>query len=213
MSSFLGHSVAGLMVYLTTIELQIDRQDRLLRRSSGEPNRHNLPWLLWLLTIASIPDIDYLIPSLILQYNDHRIRTTHSLIGVLIFPAISIFILWLVGQRGKTFKLRSWQTILAGLSHLLLDLLTGVLPLPLLYPNMEVFRLPFGLLPSAGRIQLTNYLFYRNLSIELGVIVPLSISLILIVRDANLFGKHRLTIFAGLLVSGCFMIWAVSLSR
>jgi inner membrane protein len=206
MSSFLGHSFAGLTVYLTTTELQINRQDRSSIRS-------NLPWLMWLLAIASIPDIDYLIPSLILQHDRHRIRTTHSLIGVLVFPMITILILWLSGQRGKTFKLRSLQVILAGLSHLLLDLSTGVFPLPLLYPNLEVFRLPFGLLPSAGKIQLTNYLFYRNLSIELGVLVPLSISLLLIIRDATPFGKHKFFIAAGLVVSAYFMIWASTLSR
>jgi inner membrane protein len=206
MSSFIGHSLAGLTVYLTTTELQINRQFKW-------PNRYNLPWLMWLVAIASMPDIDYLIPSLILQHNDSRIRTSHSLLGALIVPVCTILILWLLGKRSKTLKLMSLQAILAGLSHLLLDLLTGVLPLPLLYPSLEVFRLPFGLLPSAGKIQLTNYLFYRNLSIELGVIVPLVISLLLIIHDRTLFGKHRLGVTAGLLISGCFMMWAFSLSR
>jgi inner membrane protein len=206
MSSFIGHSLAGLTVYLTTTELQINRQ---VRASS----KYNLPWLMWLVAIASMPDIDYLIPSLILQHNDIRVRTTHSFIGALIVPGCTILILWLLGKRSKVLKLMSLQAILAGLSHLLLDLLTGVLPLPLMYPNLEVFRLPFGLLPSAGKIQLTNYLFYRNLSIELGIIVPLIISLLLIIKDRTLFGKHRLLIATGLLVSGYFMIWAFSLSR
>jgi inner membrane protein len=206
MSSFIGHSLAGLTVYLTTTELQINRQVRAL-------SKYNLPWLMWLVAIASTPDIDYLIPSLILQYNDRRVRTTHSFLGALIVPVFTILILWLLGKRGKTLKLMSLQAILAGLSHLCLDLLTGVLPLPLLYPSLEVFRLPFGLLPSAGKIQLTNYLFYRNLSIELGVIVPLAISLLMIIHDRSLIGKYRLSIGVGFLVSGCFMTWAFSLSR
>jgi inner membrane protein len=206
MSSFIGHSLAGLTVYLTTTELQVSRQFKW-------PNRYNLPWTMWLVAIASMPDIDYLIPSLILQHNNRRVRTTHSFLGALIVPACTILILYLLGKRGKTLKLMSLQAVLAGLSHLLLDLLTGVLPLPLLYPSLEVFRLPFGLLPSAGKIQLTNYLFYRNLSIELGVIVPLVISLLLIIHDRALFGKHRLFIAAGVLVSVCFMMWAFSLSR
>jgi inner membrane protein len=206
MSSFIGHSLAGLTVYLTTTELQVSRQFKW-------PNRYNLPWLMWLVAIASMPDIDYIIPSLILQHNNYRVRTTHSFLGALIVPVCTILILWLLGKRGKALKLMSLQAILAGLSHLCLDLLTGVLPLPLLYPSLEVFRLPFGLLPSAGKIQLTNYLFYRNLSIELGVIVPLGISLLLIIRDRTLFGKHRLVVTAGLLISGYFMMWAFSLSR
>jgi inner membrane protein len=206
MSSFIGHSLAGLTVYLTTTELQVSRQLKW-------PSRYNLPWMMWLITIASIPDIDYLIPSLILQHNNIRVRTTHSFLGALIVPACTILILWLLGKRSKVLKLMSLQAILAGLSHLLLDLLTGVLPLPLLYPNLEVFRLPFGLLPSAGKIQLTNYLFYRNLSIELGVIVPLAISLLLTIKDRTLFGKHHLLVITGLLASGYFMKWAFSLSR
>ncbi len=206
--------MAGLTVYLTTAELQVKRQNRSsIRWRSLSFGESNLPWLLSLFAIASIPDIDYLIPSLILQHDRYRIRTTHSLIGVLILPAITILILWLSGQRGKTFKLRSLQSILAGLSHLVLDLSTGVLPLPLLYPNLTVFRLPFGLLPSAGKIQLTNYLFYRNLAIEVGAIVPLAISLILIIHDATPFGKHRFFIATSTIISGSFMFWASTLSR
>jgi inner membrane protein len=205
MSSFIGHSLASLTIYLTTTEIRSNRQSQVIK--------HNLPWLLWLVVIASAPDIDYLIPDLILQDAGHRIRTTHSFIGVSIVPACTILALWLSGQRGTIFKLRAGQSILAGLSHLLLDLLTGVLPLALLYPHLEVFRLPFGLLPSAGKIQLNNYLFYRNILIELGIFIPLLISSILMIRDSNQFGKHRLIIISRLLVSACFIRWASTLSR
>jgi inner membrane protein len=205
MSSFIGHSLASLTIYLTTTEIRSNRQSQVIK--------HNLLWLLWLVVIASAPDIDYLIPDLILQDAGHRIRTTHSFIGVSIVPACTILALWLSGQRGTIFKLRAGQSILAGLSHLLLDLLTGVLPLALLYPHLEVFRLSFGLLPSAGKIQLTNYLFYRNILIELGIFIPLLISSILMIRDSNQFGKHRLIIISRLLVSACFIRWASTLSR
>jgi inner membrane protein len=205
MSSFLGHSLAGVTVYLTMTESLCDRQPRIFQ--------HQLFWAAWLVIIACIPDIDYLIPSLIFQHAGHRIRTTHSFVGVLLIPACTIIGLWLLGDRQKLLRVRSLQSILAGLSHLLLDLLTGVLPLPLLYPSLEVFRLPFGLLPSAGRIQFTNYLFYRNILIELGVLLPLSISLILMSRDLTVFGKRRSIIIAGLLISSCFAIWASRLSR
>ncbi len=117
------------------------------------------------------------------------------------------------GDRGKDFRLHAGQSILAGLSHLLLDLLTGVLPLALLYPYLKVFRLPFGLLPSAGKIQLTNYLFYRNILIELGIFAPLLISSIFTIRDSTLFGKHRFVVISGFLVAACFIIWASTLSR
>jgi inner membrane protein len=205
MSSFIGHSLAGVTVYLTMTESSFHRQPHIFQ--------NELFWAAWLVIIACIPDIDYLIPSLIFQHAGHRSRTTHSFIGVLLIPVCTIIGLWLLGDRGKSLKFRSLQSILAGLSHLLLDLLTGVLPLPLLYPSLEVFQLPFGLLPSAGKIQLTNYLFYRNILIELGVLLPLSVSLILTARDLTIFGKHKYIILTGLLISIYFAIWASRLSR
>lgn len=62
---------------------------------------------------------------------------------------------------------------MAGLSHLILDLSVGVTPLPLLLPLVKIsFKLPFGILPSAGRVDLQNYYFYRNLWLEMGVLLP-----------------------------------------
>jgi hypothetical protein len=77
-------------------------------------------------------------------------------------------------KRSERLKFHSLQLILAGLSHLVLDLAVGVTALPLLYPfSHETFKLPFGILPSAGKIQINNYLAYRNLFIEIGVIIPI----------------------------------------
>lgn len=206
MSSFIGHSLAGLATYAITQQLQSDR--------TNEISQPNWRWLIWLLIVASIPDIDYLIPRLRVQQANQTLRITHSLLGVLFIPSCTILGLWLLGKRGTSYKLQSLQVVLVGLSHLLLDLLTGVFPLPLLYPfSTQTFRLSFGLLPSAGRIQLSNYFFYRNLLIELGVLVPLSMSLLLSVRDSIKSGKFLLVIVAGLVVSICFMIWASTLSR
>jgi inner membrane protein len=206
MSSFIGHSLASLTTYAITQQLQIDRPNKI--------SQIDWRWLIWLLVVASIPDIDYLIPGLRVQQAERILRITHSLLGVLPIPGFTIVGLWLLGKRGKSFKLQSLQVVLVGLSHLLLDLLTGVFPLPLLYPfGTQTFRLPFGLLPSAGRIQLSNYFFYRNLSIELGVLVPLSMSLLLSVRQSTRSGKGLSIIVAGLMVSICFMIWASTLDR
>jgi inner membrane protein len=202
MSSFIGHSLAGLTTYAIGY------------RSHGKIDRHNWGWLIWLLTIALIPDIDYLIPALKIHRSTQTLRITHSLIGVLLVPMVTIFGLFLAGVRGRNLQIKSYQLIGAGLSHLLLDLLTGVFPEPLLYPISDrVFRLPFGLLPSAGKIDLKNYLFYRNLLIEIGVLLPLSISLLLSVGDAIKSRKHQLAIGSGLIISAYFMFWAANLSR
>lgn len=206
MSSFIGHSLAGLTTYAATQPLQTDQPN--------ETTFSNQRWLIWLLVIASLPDIDYLIPTLRLQHAGQTLRITHSLIGVLLVPACTILVLWLLGKRGRNLNVQSLQLILVSLSHLVLDLLVGVFPLPLLYPfSEEVFRLPFGLLPSAGRIQLPNYFFYRNLLIELGVLVPLSISLLLSTRNPTRSRTRLFSIAAGLIISGCFMRWAATLTR
>lgn len=206
MSSFIGHSLAGLTTYTITRQLQSNRL--------SESRRFYWIWPIWLLVVASMPDIDYLIRVLRIQQADQTIRITHSLLGAILMPGCTILVLWLLGKRGKSFKFQSLQVILVGLSHLLLDMLTGVSALPLLYPfSLQTFKLPFGLLPSAGRIRLTNYFFYRNIFIELGVLIPLSISLLLSIRDSTRSGNRLLVIAAGLVVSLCFVIWAFSLSR
>lgn len=206
MSSVIGHSLAGLTAAALGQKLQPHPQSRSLWQDRL--------WTILLIAIASIPDIDYLIPALRLQQSGRILRITHSVIGVMLLPTCIMLLLWSIGNRGRTFKLKSIQLILAGLSHLLFDLLTGVFPEPLLYPLSDrTFRLPFGLLPSAGKIQLTNYLFYRNLFIELGVLVPLSISLYLSIGNTVKSYGRLLTISIGLLVSGYFMMWAASLSR
>lgn len=201
MSSFIGHSLAGLTTYAVTQQLHKSR-------------RINWIWMIWLLIIASIPDIDYIIRALRIQEANQTLRISHSLLGGILMPGLTILGLWLLGEKGKSFKFKSLQVVLIGMSHLLLDLLTGVSALPLLYPfSMQAFKLPFGLLPSAGRIQLNNYFFYRNIFIELGILIPFSISLLLSVRDSPKSGNRLLVIAAGFMVSVCFTIWAFSLSR
>ncbi len=206
MSSFIGHSLAGLTTYAVTQQLQTHRLT--------ESRQFNWIWLFWLLVVASIPDIDYLIRALRIQQDNQTIRITHSFLGAILMPGCTILGLWLLGKRGKSFKFQSLQVILVGLSHLLLDMLTGVSALPLFYPfSLQAFRLPFGILPSAGRIRLTNYFFYRNIFIELGVLIPLSISLLLSIRDSTKSGSRLLVIATGLVISVGFTIWAFSLSR
>lgn len=203
MSSFIGHSWVSIATYAITQQWH-----------AAEDSRPKWPWIAWLLVIASLPDIDYRIAAFRVQQANQTLRITHSCFGALLIPVCTILGLWLLGHRGHAFKLRSLQVVLVGLSHLILDLFTGVSLLPLLYPlSMQGFKLPFGLLPSAGRIQLTNYFLYRNLFIELGVLVPLSISLLLSVQGVAQFSKRRIAIAAGLIISIGFMIWASTLSR
>ncbi len=206
MSSFIGHGLAGITTYTIGQKIQTNRQP--------SPIRQQQAWLLYLIFVASVPDLDYLIPALKLHQAGQILRITHSAVGVLLVPVCTIIWLRLSGNRGKSFQLQIYQLLLVGLSHLGLDLLTGVFPEPLLYPfSTQTFRLPFGLLPSAGKIQLTNYLFYRNIFIEMGVLLPLAMSLTIGIGTPIKSIVQQMSITVCILVSGIFMLWAASLSR
>lgn len=199
MSSFLGHSLAAYSLF------SLDRRElpSTLRRAV---------WLAWLVVLASAPDIDYLVPALASPAHQGR-RITHSIALSLLLPLLSVGVLYflkgLSGRRG----LLSVCAVLAGLSHLLLDFLVGVTPLPLLWPlDTAAFASPVGILPSAGRIQLSNYYLYRNVLIEVGVLAPLCY----VARGLYLGEfrtRHRARVLILLLVAGCFVAWSVSLSR
>ena len=169
-------------------------------------------WLGWLLMLASAPDIDYLVPAL--SRHAHRgSRITHSIAFSLMLPLFSVGLLYFLKGLGSHRKFLSICAVLAGLSHLVLDFLVGVTPLPLLWPlSSAAFYLPVGILPSAGRIQLSNYYFYRNLLIEVGILVPL----LYLGRESYLEGigtRNKAATLILVLVAGCFLAWSVSLSR
>jgi|GEM_PF-557638 len=180
MSSPIGHSVAAALVY--------SFGDRALTQLKQKL------WFVWLIVLASLPDLDYIVPFLNRAYY-HNARVTHSFAFSLLLPICTIVGLWLVGYRGKKLKTLGLQAIAAGLSHLILDLLVGVTPLPLLFPlNSHLFKLPFGILPSSWTPDLTSYshgfkpffdllpgswtpssktyFLSRQIAIELGILLP-----------------------------------------
>ncbi|HEX8698198.1 MAG TPA: metal-dependent hydrolase [Myxococcaceae bacterium] len=197
MSSFIGHGLAALML-------------SALGPSTG-PRRWG--WMAWLVVLALAPDIDYVAAPLRLS-GTPVIRVTHSLVGCLTLPLATIALLYVRGERGAEWRWHGLQAAGAGLSHVLLDLLVGVTPAALLWPlSRETFRLPFGVLPSAGWPKLTNPLFYRNLLIELGVLVPLFAGLLLVRARGFRSGRSVLLLSGLALVCAGFMAWAMSLPR
>lgn len=197
MSSFIGHGLAALTLSALG--------------PATQPRRWG--WMAWLVVLALAPDIDYLAAPLRLP-GTPIIRVTHSLMGCLALPLATIAFLYARGERGAVWRWHGLQAAAAGLSHVLLDLLVGVTPAALLWPlSRETFRLPFGVLPSAGWPKLTNPLFYRNLLIELGVLVPLFAS-VLLVRSRGLRAGRSAVLLGGLaLLCLGFMAWAMSLPR
>jgi membrane-bound metal-dependent hydrolase YbcI (DUF457 family) len=196
MSSFIGHSLIAITVF---------------KCGDIENNRRNkFIWLSWLILCVLLPDIDYLFRSL-QSPNNNGIRITHSIAVSLILPVITIFFLLLKNNR-KDIKVSCIQVIIAGLSHIILDMLVGVTPDPLLYPLSNIaIKLPIGLLPSAGSINIFNYYFYRNLIIELGILSPICYLLLMLCKGISEVNKFKITILLIVFLSCLF--WSLNLNR
>lgn len=199
MSSFVGHSLAAFTIY-----------------SCHKPQQstwHRVVWLTWLVIVGLFPDLDHFVPFLH-QSAHHEMRISHSFTFALFLPIITILILLVFGWRGQTLKNRSIQVICAAFSHPILDLLVGVVGIHLFWPfSWQIVALPFGLLPSAGALYLTNYYFYKNLLIELGVLVPLFYSIYLWVHHRPALANKIIKIAGLMVISGGFMVWAFLLDR
>ena len=198
MSSFVGHALAPLILYAATEPRPVPRRPL---------------WPLALVAMAWAPDADYLLRTLILP-GDPPIRVTHSILGSLVVPSVVIAILALRGLRGRMLRLRAMQAGGAGLSHVLLDLLVGVTPAALLWPlSRATVRLAGGILPSAGRLSPGNPHLYRNLLLEIGVLLPI-LAIVMLLRSESTSRARRLVAVGGLgAVSICFMMLSASLSR
>jgi inner membrane protein len=199
MSSFLGHSLAAYSLASA------------VRQSLASPSGR-FSWAVWLIALASAPDIDYLLPALNSSAH-HGLRITHSIAFSLTLPLCTSGALYLARSPEPHRRSLSIYAALAGLSHLVLDFLVGVTPLPLLWPlSLAAFVSPIGILPSAGRMRVMNYYFYRNLLIEVGVLAPiLYVSRGLYCGELSVENRARIIVL--LLISGCFIVWSAGLSR
>lgn len=116
MSSFIGH---GLAAFTVAEAIAPNRRPFLSRQGQ-------LLWLIWLILVAWAPDIDYLVPALTMAQNDGA-RITHAISSILLLPVLTIIGLYWGGLRGERLHVGSWQAVLTGLSHLVMDWLVGVI--------------------------------------------------------------------------------------
>lgn len=195
MSSIVGHGLAGVAVYLAC------------NRAKDRRASWALPAFVFL---AVCPDLDYF--AIWWWHAQPVLRLTHTLL----FALATSVLMW-----GLTTPLRIRSLantpfpalLLASLSHPLLDLLVGAHGLPLLWPFTDrQMALPFGLLPSAGRLALDNYYLWRNLLIELGILAPLFGVLVAIARGTAPRALMRSAVFVFPLWLA-MLAWSVSLQR
>jgi hypothetical protein len=188
-SSFLGHAIAGYSV---------------ARLSKGS---RNPLWILWLVFAAMAPDIDYILAWF---FGIHfPIRYTHSIGFCFGLSVVTVVILKLGGVKG--LKIYFLQTLMASLSHLMLDSLVGVYQSPWFWPiSSKICTFPFGILPSAGKLSFDNEILYRNLLIEMGILIPVLLILRLILSRE----KERVwQVLPFLSILLPFVIWSISLKR
>lgn len=161
MSSFLGHALIGTALFARNHKLDTSR---------------DVLSCLFVAGLAMSPDVDYLFRWF---FNARPpLRYTHSLcfclcVGLMAWGWTAVFC------RQNFSPIPTRLLFFAPLSHLLLDFLVGVYPLPLGWPfYAKPFVLSFGVLPSAGKLSLTNYYLWRNLLIEMGILLPIVIAMI-----------------------------------
>jgi len=120
-------------------------------------------------------DLDYL-PTWFLGI-EMEPRLSHSIGGCFIVAAIG----FILSRAAFPESLKSINPLLifaAPLSHLLMDFFVGVHLNPVFWPfNESVYAFSHGVLPSAGRLHIDNYYFWRNLVIELGILIPIAIAI------------------------------------
>lgn len=195
MSSFVGHGLAALTI-----------------GKAFEKNAAFKSYLLWqacLILCVYAPDVDYIVPSLN-RYNNGGLRITHSIAFSLILPVLFIFFLTIFDRKNLFWK--GLSLCLAGLSHLFLDLLVGSRNGdPLFYPFFnKAIALPFGILPGAGAVKLSNYYFYRNLLIEIGILVPAFIFILVILNKLRINKFVSIGLFCVFVI---FLVWSFNLKR
>ena len=202
MSTFLGHSITGAGVFFS---------NRKLHKSSLK----EVGWLIWLIVVAYAPDLDQYLGFLGRMNHSEGVRVTHSLFSAFVLPVYTVLGLYIMGTDLQRRYVRIIQVFWASFSHMILDLLTGAIPLPLFWPfsNFQLL-LPFGILPPVIATNFASLEFYRNLLIEAGVLIPI---LVIIYARFNLPGvmarrSPRLTTIL-LAVSACFMLWGLLLPR
>lgn len=194
MSSLLGHVLAGYSA------------SRIGAVKTGKVS--SLMWTAWLAFAAVLPDIDY---PLLWVFDFHPvIRYTHSIAFGAMVCVATIAALRALGAGD--LRLKALQIMAASFSHLVLDSLVGVHPNPWFWPfSADTFRLPFGVLPSAGALELHNSYLYGNMLLEICILSPIFWIPWILSRKKRRSGFGYLV--AAALVWFPFLAWGFSLNR
>ena len=192
MSSIIGHSLVGFSLS------KLSKNKTKIRK-----------WNLWLIFLAIFPDLNYIAFWI---FGAHPIfQYSHSIGAVVILPILSI--LFLKYKKDPNIISNALILFCAAFSHLVLDLLVGVFPKPYLWPFYDgKLKLPFGILPSAGKLDLHNIYLYKNLLIELGILLPI-VGMIYLLKNRVKINYFIPGLVALLMIWILFLKWGISLVR
>ena len=152
---------------------------------------------LFFVALSINPDLDYL-PTWFFGLNMEP-RYSHSVLGCLAISLAGLLLKKYVLVRNLG-KVHWFLIVVAPMSHIVLDYFVGVHKNPILWPmSNELFAFSHGVLPSAGKLDFRNYYFWRNLLIELGILIPVAF----ILSKKRKIVKNKVS-FAVLLVSFLF---------
>lgn len=191
MSSIAAHASAGLTAYLCCNQWQ-----------SVQSRWAAIPYI----ALAVAPDLDYIAVWLFNYAADPRL--THSLL----FALIAALTVKLTVSKCVTANLQFGWLLAAAMSHALLDFLVGAHPVPLFWPFDEGVTSPVGVLPSAGSLALGNFYLWRNLLIELGLLGPVFVLLVAVLRRREF---RELAAWASLVfpIWIALLAWSIALDR
>ena len=132
--------------------------------------------MLFFIVLASTPDVDYLINYI--RGVGMPMRYTHS-IGFVFLVGIFSLLFRNILLKKYLHETPIFLFFLAPFSHLVLDALVGVHANPYFFPlSSHEFVLPFGILPSSGRINIHNFYFWRNMFIEIAIFLPILVAFV-----------------------------------
>jgi inner membrane protein len=191
MSSIVGHAAAGVTVFLSCVRWR-DPRTRLA--------------VVPCVFLATCADFDYVaVWGFGYAVNP---RFTHSVLFALAIAGVVRTAM----RRVAAPLVPTIALLSASLSHPVLDLLVGAHTVPLLWPFGPEVAVPVGVLPSAGALDAGNYYLWRNLLIELGVLLPVFALLVALARRTECrYAWPRAVFMAPLWL--VFVVWSIGLTR
>ncbi len=190
MSSFIAHSLIGF-----TVGAQKEQPSL----------KHTLIASLFFIVLASTPDLDYIVNWL--RGYQMPVRYSHSIGFVFVIGLLSLLFRNAV-LRKSLHRIPVYLFFLAPATHLILDGLVAVHGNPYLFPFTDaMLTFPIGILPSSGYVNVFNYYLWRNLSIELLILIPVVIALTPKLRQLAFKSKWLKTLLALLFVVGLLIGW------